>query len=395
MKRGVYGLAGAAVFPQMKEDYQVGHGKEKPHKSGRIERTLGKTGLKVPVVSFGCGRSNDSALFQAALDGGITYLDTAQAYANGRNEHEVGRAVRGRPRDTFILGTKIYTQQDNRTGQYPEKTNPRVFHHKFEQSLKRLGQEYVDILFMHDVVRREAVLYEPLLQAMEEIKKSGRARFLGVSFHRNEPELLHAAADSGVYDVVLTAYNFRQPQREQVKEAVAYAAGKGLGVVAMKVMAGAYLDRNRQDPVDPKAALKWVLQDENVHTTIPGISNLGQLQADLEVLKDLALTPEEERSLARDMVDDNTAGLYCAQCGRCAEQCPAGLNIPALMRGYMYAFGYGDLRTAWKTVRGLEELPPCGYCEPCRVTCTMGFDVKSRIQDIAGIRAVPEMFLTG
>jgi len=90
----------------------------------------------------------------------------------------------------------------------------------FETSLKRLGVSYVEILYLHNVVTRQAALFEEYLSAMVKLKEQGKARFIGVSTHGNEPEVIRAVAGSGVHDVVLTAYNFRQPHVADVEAAM-------------------------------------------------------------------------------------------------------------------------------------------------------------------------------
>lgn len=78
------------------------------------------------------------------------------------------------------------------------------------------------------------------MRAYEQFKKSRKTRFVGIGTHNNEPQVIRAAAESGFWDVVLTAYNFRQIHCEEVCEAVGKAADAVLGVVAMKTQEGVY-----------------------------------------------------------------------------------------------------------------------------------------------------------
>lgn len=88
------------------------------------------------------------------------------------------------------------------------------------------------------------------------------------------------------------------------------------------------------------------------------------------------------------------AGLYCAQCGRCRSQCRYHLDIPTVMRSYMYAYGYKKPAKARETLaeKSREDII-CRSCSTCAVSCTMGFDVPGKIQDINRILDVPEDFL--
>jgi hypothetical protein len=135
-------------------------------------------------------------------------------------------------------------------------------------------------------------------------------RFTGMATHRNEPDVIRAAAASGFWDVVLTAYNSRQSHRDLVKAAIRGAAGAGLGVLAMKTQAGVYWDSTQRRKINMKVALKWVLRDENVHTTVPAFSNYDELEGDLAVMRDLAPSPAEEQDL-RQGEEAELSGLYC------------------------------------------------------------------------------------
>lgn len=387
-------IAGMVVLPAVLNTSLKAE-KPKTTSSKFIYRTLGKTGMKLPVVSMGVMNADNPNLVKAALDAGIVHLDTAHGYQRGRNEEMIGQVIKDRGRDSFVLATKVPADfQDDKTGLFTEKTKPESFIEKFEISLKRLGLEYVDILYLHDVVKKEAAMFEPLLTALINLKKAGKTRFIGVSTHRNEPEVIQAVADSKIYDVVLTAYNFRQPHLIEMHKAMEYAAKAGVGIIAMKTQAGVFWDRERQHQINMKAALKWVLANENVHTTIPGFTTFDQMNLDLSVMEDLKLTPEEESELT--LGDDmGMNGLYCSQCGQCEAQCHKSLDIPSIMRSYMYAYGYNNFTAAKEIMQSLSSDGKfCNDCHACPVKCSFGFDVKSRVMDIARIQNVPSEFLS-
>jgi predicted aldo/keto reductase-like oxidoreductase len=88
-------------------------------------------------------------------------------------------------------------------------------------------------------------------------KEQGKTKYLGIATHSYEPEAIRAAADTGVFDVVMTAYNFKKSNRTEIEDAINYAAGKGMGIIAMKTMAGAYWDKERTRPINTRAALKF------------------------------------------------------------------------------------------------------------------------------------------
>jgi predicted aldo/keto reductase-like oxidoreductase len=288
----------------------------------------------------------------------------------------IGEVLKGRPRDTFVLATKV-----------PAEPTAEGYLKNVDLSLQRLGLSYVDILHVHDCSSRRQVMFEPALQALEKAKKDGKARFVGVSTHSNEPEVIRAAVESKLHDVVLTAYNFRQGHQEDVRRAIGEAAGAGVGIIAMKTLAGRYWDKLRTKPINTKAALKWVLSNPNVTTAIPGMTTFDQLDLDLSVMEDPALSDQEKRDLK---LETRSAGLYCQGCGRCLAACRENLPLPSLMRSYMYAYGYQNLGAAYDLLRQLN-LPrdPCRSCADCSVRCSNGFDVADRIKDVTRLCGLP------
>ncbi|MDR0692623.1 MAG: aldo/keto reductase [Prevotellaceae bacterium] len=345
-------------------------------------RTLGRTGFKVPVLSMGVMRADNPNLVKAAIRSGIVHFDTAHGYQEGKNELMLGKIFKDIPRESFVVSTKIKVDQRGKTF---SKDAPEQFMEKFNISMQRLGLDYVDILYFHALDSREATLHEPILKVMQDLKAQGRTKSLGVSTHSNEPEVINATVDSGVYDVVLTSYNFKQKHLPELNAAIDRAAAAGLGVVAMKTMAGA-------KDINIPAALKWVFQNKNIHTAIPGFTAFDELDVCLACAADPQLTGDEKNYLAQA---DVAPSLYCQQCNTCTTQCTKHLPIPDLMRAYMYNYGYHYPSEAKMLVSSLH-LPgnPCASCTSCKVKCTNGFAVAEKVRDIARIAAVPREFLT-
>lgn len=345
-----------------------------------ITRTLGRTGITLPVVSFGVMRADNPALVRDALKAGIVHLDTAHGYQKGKNEEMLGTLLREYPRTSFVISTKI-----------PSESTKEAFLAKLEISLQRLQMKQVDILYMHGVNDRQGVLQDVMLEAMAEAKKTGKTRFIGVSTHRSEPEVIRAAVEAKIYDVVLTSINYRQDHVDELAKAIAEAAHAGVGIVAMKTMAGGFLDRERTKPVNCKAALKWVLQNENVTTAIPGVTTFEQLAENVSVNRTIVLTEQEKKDLA---LAPSQGGLYCDGCGHCDDGCPKHLPIPELMRAFMYTYGYGTPRMGHEVVSSVRlSANPCGECTVCTSSCTKGFDIRDRIADVVRLRDVPVEFL--
>jgi predicted aldo/keto reductase-like oxidoreductase len=385
MKSTLAGFGGFFFLPQInaKQEFRVVEAKGKERKF--VCRTLGKTGIKVPVINMGVMNTNDPSLVKVALDSGMVMLDTAQTYQRGQNEGMIGEVLKGRPRNSYVLATKARLPNNQTTGLYTEEATEEAFLKKVDTSLKNLGLDYVDIYYHHNVWKKESALYEPVLKALEKVKKEGKARFVGITTHMNEPEVIHAAVDSKVYDVILTSYSFQQKHYAEVRNAIARASQTGIGIVGMKAIRGG----SRQTPTvgNSAAALKWVLQDSNVSTIVPGFTTFDEMNIDIAVAENPTLTNPEKKDLEKVA---SVSGLYCQGCRRCLGQCPEHLPIPDLMRAYMYTYGYRNLVHAQETLVSLN-LPArvCEDCDQCPVKCSIGFDVPGKIRNVVRLRDVP------
>ena len=392
IKKGIAGVATLTVAPSILQGSLL-TGDKKNTKI--VTRKLGNTGLELPVVSMGVMNADNPNLLRAAHEKGIVHFDTAHAYQRGRNEEMVGKVLKDMKRDSFIVSTKIPgNKYDIESKEWKIKTDAEDFVEKFETSLERLQMDYVDILYFHARNNRQEALEPELVETMIKLKEQGKTRFIGVSSHRNEPEVIQAAIDSKTYDIVLTAYNFKQKHFASVGKAIEDASKAGLGVIGMKTQAGVFWDKKeKENKINMKAALKWVLENPHVHTTIPGFATFDQMNEDIEIMEDLTLSSQEikDLKLGEEM---GMLGMYCNQCGECNGQCNKNVDIPTLMRSYMYAFGYNNLLQAKDTLNstGLKALP-CNECDECNVNCKMGFDVRDKLQNIYEVQSIPDTFL--
>jgi predicted aldo/keto reductase-like oxidoreductase len=339
--------------------------------AGLSYRTLGKTGLKVTSVGFGCMVTSDASVVERAAEMGINYFDTARSYSNGNNERMVGAALKGRRQDLIIAtktrgatGAELLAQLDT--------------------SLKELGFDYVDIWNVHGVSQAEAMT-DDVLEAQRKAKESGKARFVGVSTHSGMTELIPALVKGGQIDVILTSYNFTMD--DQMTKVVNEARQAGVGIVAMKVMAGG-AGRLKpgergyealQQPGGLLAALKWALANPNVDTTVPSITDMDQLEENIRAMTE-PLTANDKQMLAARL--EQIRPLYCRMCGSCEGKCPQGLPVADVLRYLMYAEGYGQFALGIENYRALPSglaKARCSECGGCAVECPNGVAVAARM----------------
>lgn len=388
LKTGITGAAGiVALSPSLVS------ATPSPMQEGNIiSRTLGKTGLKVPVISFGVMRSDNPNLCKAAYEKGIKLFDTAHVYQNGNNETMLGNLLKDYPRNSFLLATKIVPAGVDKDGKPSEQTTAEDFIEKFNLSLSRLQMDYVDILYVHDIRNVELLECKPIINVLKKLKKEGKAKFVGFSTHRNEPVVISAAADTENWDVILTSYNFKQTYINEINAAIKKASEAGIGIVAMKTLAGGgFLDKEKTKPINSAAAIKWVLSNPDVHTVIPGMTEFDQLDLNIKLLTDLKISEDEKKDL---IIASAEMGLYCTGCSYCVRACPKNLPVPDLMRAYMYAYGYSNPGMAHSllTELGIND-NPCKSCDNCKVDCTKKFNIKEKIADISRLVNVPAEFL--
>jgi predicted aldo/keto reductase-like oxidoreductase len=387
LRTGIAGAAGVMAFSPSLYAAEV----ENIEKAV-ITRTLGKTGLKVPVISFGVMRADNPALCKAAFENGITLFDTAHVYQNGNNETMLGNLFKEIPRKSFILETKVKPAGVGRDGKPTDQTTADDFMQKFNLSLTRLQMDYVNILYIHDISNPELLNYKPIISAVEKLKKQGKVKYIGFSTHNNMAGVISAAAEMSTWDVILTTYNFKIENIAEMNAALRKANQAGIGIVAMKTMAGGgFLDKEKTKPINASAALKWALSNNDVHTAIPGMTTFDHLDTNLKVLADLNMSEEEKKDL---LLAVSEQGMFCTGCNNCLKSCPVNLPVPDLMRAYMYAYGYSSLPMAYNLLGELGAgSTPCINCESCPIECTKKFNIREKITDVSRLVNVPADFI--
>jgi len=383
LRRGLAGAAGTVMFSGSLVRGETGTQEKKI-----LYRTLGKTGLKIPVVSFGVMRADSPGLCKAAYDNGINFFDTANGYQNGNNETMLGNLFKEWPRSSFMVETKIRPAGVGRDGLPTSQTTSEAFLESFNISLSRLQVEYVDILLIHDVSNPELLKHKPLVSALSRLKKEKKTRFIGFSTHNNMAGMLEAAAESDMRDVVVASYNFRTSKLDEMDKALRKAAEAGIGIIAMKTLAGGgFMDKEKTKPMNTSAAIKWALSNPDVSAAIPGMTAFDHLTSNLKLLADPVLTDLEKQDL---LAMAKEPGMFCTSCKQCLASCPFNLPVPDLMRAYMYAYGYSNLRMAYELLGELGTgITPCVNCKECTVKCSNGFDVREKIADVSRIVGIP------
>lgn len=268
-------------------------------------RTLGRTGAKVSILAFGCGsrflmygeEEKALAALNRAIDLGITYLDTAYAYGDGKSESRVGQVMASRRKDVW-LATKI-----------PDRTRD-DFMRRLEGSLKRLRTDYVDLLHIHSLTQADdlAKIEAPngALKGLMEARDQKLARFIGMTSHTNG-EVMAQAIQRHDLDCVQMALNASRNGRfEEV--ALPAANKKNLGVIAMKVTGQEFLLGNGAGKAEINSLLRYSMSLP-VTTAVVGMPRIEMLEHNVEVARSFSSLNDQEMDRLRKEVSPSRQGL--------------------------------------------------------------------------------------
>lgn len=298
---GATALSGPAAFAALNSD--AGR-----NSAGIPMRILGRTGQKITIVGLGTapvgqskpGLEKGAAVYAAAIEQGINYIDTAHIYDEA--EDYLGEVV-PKFRDKIFLATKAIS------GKEDPRENAREMQDQFEQSLRRMKTDHVDLLHVHSVGDRSPGLVLASggpLDFVRKMKEKGLARFAGVTGHNHVPRFADII-DSGEVDVIMVALNFADYHQYHFEEQILPIARKhGCGILAMKVFGGhskGAAGYGHQGP--PKMpvpllpqAMRYALGIEGVASAVIGPYTIDEVKQNVRWSKAYQpLTPGESAAL--------------------------------------------------------------------------------------------------
>ncbi|MDO8944879.1 MAG: aldo/keto reductase [Desulfobacterales bacterium] len=321
------------------------------------KRKLGKTGAEVSILCLGgmFDTINNQLLLRQALNWGVTYWDSAEAYGNGLGEEGFGRFFTRYPetRKDIFLVTKFRPSP-------PDKLSEAL-----DKGLKRLHTDYVDAFFTHGISDINQIA--GVRDWAEQMKKAGKIKFFGFSTHTNMEDCLLAASKSGWIDLVMFTYNFRLMNTPKMKEAVDACAQAGIGLTSFKTQAGGQIKADSETEfklvqkflergfTDKQAKLKAVWENPHIASICSQMPNLAYLSANVAAARDLKSLAKSDFE-ALDHFASETRSGYCAGCGRICQAAVGGkVPVNDVMRCLMYYRDYGDRELARSVFAGLSE----------------------------------------
>jgi len=324
-----------------------------------IERQLGRTGISTLPLGFGgipiqrLSLAESDLLLQTALDAGISFFDSAQAYTD--SEQKMGRILSAQ-RKRVAIASKSLLRSGREIGL------------ELQLSLAALKTDYLDIYQLHNVASAQdlqAVLApDGALEELEKALQAGKIRFVGISGHK--PALLREALRQYPFATVQVPVNFMETLA--LPELLPQAKEAGVGIIAMKPMAGGALQERALN-------LRFILA-QGVEVAIPGVDAPAQIRENLACLQEIR--PLDEFELARLEKEKEELGqTFCRRCEYCLP-CPVGLPIAFLhvLRGYFFRYNLHDW--VWERLRALpKSFPDCLECGECRNKCPYDLDTPA------------------
>lgn len=325
------------------------------------QKILGRTGLSVSENSFGAlpiqriSPREAGALLNYALDQGVNFIDTARAYTD--SEEKIGLAVSSR-RNEYVLATKTM----GRTREAALRD--------LETSLSNLKTDHVDIWQLHCLpelpdVNDENSAYCALLEA----KRTGKARFIGITTHRLGVAL--EAARCGLYDTVQFPLCYLASGDDL--ELIRVCKENNVGLIAMKGMSGGLIS-------SPRAAYAFFTQYDNV-VPIWGVQKQSELDDFLNAAKEgVTLTPDLTAVIEKDK--EELKGGFCRGCGYCMATCPAGIPIStaARMRLMLGRAPWQEYTTPdW--IEKMSTIDNCIHCNQCSAHCPYELNTPELLQE--------------
>ncbi len=328
-------------------------------------RTLGRTGLEVSIMGFGGipirrpDFEDAVDIYRLGMERGITYFDAARAYA--RCEERLGAAIAARNREDIVICSRDLSHTKDEMAE------------AIDTSLETLGTDYVDIYQCHELHQPED-LDECLapggaFEALDEARDAGKIRFVGMTSHN--PDVVMSGLETGLMDVVLIMMNY--VNRRMVEDVLPNAREDNVGVAVMKPLGGCLLAAHAD------LALRWVLSQEGVHTTIPGMWRRFEVEANAMVGRDFEPLSAEEHTILDEMRASKLPE-YCRLCYR-HHTCPKGVEISRLMIMDLLYQRHGieeALERGWdRDLQRVEECLSCEMQDECRASCHFGIDIPN------------------
>ena len=352
-------------------------------------RTMGKLGIHASAFGLGCMRFNGVAsgdsvideqkavsLIRRAIDGGVTYIDTAYVYLDKTSEIVLGKALLDGYRDKVTIATKMPMEA------VKDRASMEAL---LAEELRKLQTDHIDFYLMHGINKEKWEYFKSIGAPafFEDMKREGKIRWKCFSFHGPYDEFEYILNDWD-WDMCQIQYNFMDIHNQAGTKGLELAGSKGIPVVIMEGLLGGRL-ANAPDnvqalydafPVKRSAvewAFRWLCNHPEVSVVLSGCNEAGQIDENLRIFDTVepGIMSEEELKLMDDVREAylSRTKIGCTGCRYCMP-CPNNVNIPGVFSAWNNWSLYNtDPKTDWmfNMIRnnnsGADNCVGCGACE--------------------------------
>lgn len=365
-----------------------------------IYREFAKLNIKTSLLGFGCMRFPTKAdgtineveateMIDYAIKAGVNYIDTAYPYHNGESEPLLGRALAKYPRSSYYLATKLPLWQ--------VKTKEDVVT-IFNDQLKRLNTDYIDFYLLHAMSdeRFELVKRLGIIEICERLKKEGKIKYLGFSFH-DSYETFEKILTYHNWDFCQIQFNYMDTQIQAGLKGYKLAASLGIPMIVMEPVKGGLLAKlpaeisqvlpKTLSTTDASYALRYVAQFDNVKVILSGMSSLDQVKDNLNTFNNYHPLDKTEQKAIEEVVKQLNLRIKngCTGCRYCMP-CPKGVNIPRIFANWNEFGIYNQKNTYLKRVK--QQLTDetfinnCIKCGKCEKACPQHIEIRQNFAQI-------------
>ena len=356
--------------------------------------------LSVPLLGFGCMRlpmrgeevdmNELEKMVEYAMQHGANYFDTAYMYVDGKSELAMGKVLSNYKREDIILADKspaMYMKSKDDVKRI------------FEEQLKKCKTDYFDFYMVHNINKNTIDNYRnfEMFNQLNEFKKQGLVKYVGFSFH-GTPEMLREVAPEHPWDFAQLQINYLDwdvvkaheqydiVQAQKIPVTVMEPL-RGGGLVNLSEKAAAKLKELYPDTTPAAFGLRWAASRSNVITVLSGMSNLKQMQENIQTFIDY-----KDMTEAEIIADDEIAKIIqsqgeinCTACKYCTEVCPRGINIPAafaLYNQYKVTKNKMIFSMYYSTLGESEKPDKCIKCGLCNKNCPQSLDIPNLLSKV-------------
>lgn len=375
-----------------------------------IYRKFGNTGEQISALGFGCMRlpeieQEDGSftmdyekcddMLRHAYELGVNYFDTAFFYCHNNSEIAVGRALKPF-RDKVLISTKCPMENVK---------SKEAYRRQCELSLEKLDTDYIDFYHFWAINKEvfdQKIMGLGLIEEALKLKAEGKIRHISFSFHDDPDVIRHIIDSAPELETMLVQYNLLDRKNEEM---IAYAASKGLGVLAMGPVGGGRLAvpvdvskrlTGRENVATYELAFRFVLGNQNISCALSGMQTMEMVDQNAAIASLENPMSEAEWKELGEAIDNvkKFSELYCTGCNYC-QPCPQGIVIPRIFNAYTYHNVYGLTDLAKKDyqdyITGPENpgktVKDCVDCGLCEKKCPQKLKIREQLRKVEGILA--------